>query len=370
MSGQDINEKSVKILRGKQTVNHNRDISCRTIEPGNSPGTETQKREWYGKPYYSLDAWCKNTLHRKCYKIALNAHMTCPNRDGSTGTRGCIFCSAGGSGEFAVSTAQKPVAKQLAEGEALLSRKVRLPQDTPCIIAYFQAYTNTYAPVDYLEQIFSQTLSSPRVCGISIATRPDCLPEETLALLSSLKDRFPEKFIWVELGLQTIHEDTARFIRRGYDLNCFEDAFTRLHALEIPVIVHTILGLPGESRARILETISYLDRLHPFGIKLQLLHVLRDTDLAGHYMRKEFKLPEMDEYLELAADCLERLSPDIVIHRVTGDGPKSILIAPLWSADKRAVLNGLHKKLKERGSIQGCLNYNFRSQQNFQVSDQ
>jgi len=309
---------------------------------------------WHGKPYYSLDAWCKNTLHRKCYKIALNAHMTCPNRDGSRGTRGCIFCSAGGSGEFAVSTADRSVAEQLSEGEALLSRKVSLPQDIPCIIAYFQAYTNTYAPVEYLEQIFSQTLSSPRVCGISIATRPDCLPEEVLALLSSLKDRFPEKFLWVELGLQTIHESTARFIRRGYDLNCFEHTFIRLQALEIPVIAHTILGLPGESRTQMLETISYLDHLRPFGVKLQLLHVLQGTDLADCYARKEFAVLEMDEYLELTADCLERLSPEIVIHRVTGDGPKNILIAPLWSTDKRAVLNGLHKKLKERGSIQGC----------------
>ncbi|MCM1064504.1 MAG: TIGR01212 family radical SAM protein [Eubacterium sp.] len=311
-------------------------------------------RDWHGKPYYSLDAWCKNTLHHKCYKVALNAHMTCPNRDGSKGTRGCIFCSVGGSGEFAVSTTGRSVADQLAEGEALLSQKAALPQDIPCIIAYFQAYTNTYAPVGYLEQIFSQTLSSPRVCGISIATRPDCLPEEVLALLSSLKDRFPDKFIWIELGLQTIHETTARSIRRGYDLPCFEDAFARLRKLEIPVILHTILFLPGESRAQMLETISYVDRLRPFGIKLQLLHVLKGTDLAEHYARKDFRVPEREEYLDLTADCLERLSPDIVVHRVTGDGPKNILIAPLWSADKRSVLNGLHRKLKERGSTQGC----------------
>lgn len=316
--------------------------------------SEHSALNWHGKPYYSLDAWCKNTLRRKCYKIALNAHMTCPNRDGSKGTRGCIFCSAGGSGEFAVSTADRSVAEQLFEGETLLSRKVALPQDSPCIIAYFQAYTNTYAPVSYLEQIFSQTLSSPRVCGISIATRPDCLPEETLALLSALNNRFPEKFIWIELGLQTIHESTARFIRRGYDLSCFEEAFFRLKALRIPVIIHTILGLPGETRAQTLETISYVDRLQPFGIKLQLLHVLRGTDLANHYAGNEFQVLEKEEYLELTADCLERLSPEIVVHRVTGDGPKNILIAPLWSTDKRSVLNGLHRKLNERGSIQGC----------------
>lgn len=323
-------------------------------KPRNPLSAEIREQNWHGKPYYSLDAWCKNTLQRKCYKIALNAHMTCPNRDGSRGTRGCIFCSAGGSGEFAVPTAGRSVSEQLAEGEALLSRKVKLPPDIPCVIAYFQAYTNTYAPVEHLEEIFSRTLSSPRVCGISIATRPDCLPEGVLALLSSLKARFPEKFIWVELGLQTIHETTARFIRRGYDMDCFEEAFARLRASEIPVILHIILGLPGESREQMLETISYVDRIHPFGVKLQLLHVLRGTDLADCYARGEFEVPEMEEYLDLTADCLERLSPGIVIHRVTGDGPKNILIAPLWSADKRSVLNGLHRKLRERGSIQGC----------------
>lgn len=315
---------------------------------------DTQAPDWHGRPYYSLDAWCKNTLHRKCYKIALNAHMTCPNRDGSKGTRGCIFCSAGGSGEFAVSTTGKSVPEQLAEGEALLSRKTALPRDIPCIIAYFQAYTNTYAPVEYLEQVFSRALSSPRVCGISIATRPDCLPEDVLVLLSSLKDRFPEKFLWVELGLQTIHESTARFIRRGYDLHCFEDAYGRLQALGIPVILHVILGLPGESRAQMLETMAYVDRLRPFGIKLQLLHVLQGTDLAEHYAKGEFQVLEREAYLDLVADCLERLSPEIVIHRVTGDGPRRILIAPLWSADKHSVLNGLHRRLKERGSVQGC----------------
>ena len=311
--------------------------------------------DWHGKPYYSLDAWCKNTLHKKCYKIALNAHMTCPNRDGTKGTRGCIFCSAGGSGEFAVSASGKSVEEQLLEGQTLLSRKISLPEDKPCIIAYFQAYTNPYAPVESLERIFSQALSSPRVCGISVATRPDCLPEETLALLDSLKKRFPDKFIWVELGLQTIHDATAHFIRRGYDLSCFEESYAALQSLGIPVIIHIILGLPGETRAQMLETVSYLNRLCPFGVKLQLLHVLQDTDLAQCYARKEFQVLERKEYIALAADCLERLSPRIVIHRVTGDGSRKLLIAPLWSTDKRGVLNELHRTLKERGSQQGSI---------------
>ena len=309
---------------------------------------------WHGKPYYSLDAWCKNTLHHKCYKIALNAHMTCPNRDGTKGSGGCIFCSAGGSGDFAVSTAGISLENQLSEGESLLSQKAAFPQDTPCIIAYFQAYTNTYAPVEYLEHLFSRTLSSPKVCGISIATRPDCLPKEVLTLLNSLKKRFADKFIWVELGLQTIHEDTARFIRRGYELPCFEEAFAQLQVLNIPVIVHAILGLPKESRTQMMETVSYLNRLKPFGIKLQLLHVLKNTDLEVFYRDGAFEVLEREEYLELVIDCLERLSCDIVIHRITGDGPKKLLIAPLWSGDKRGVLNELHRKMRERGSFQGC----------------
>lgn len=320
------------------------------------PGATDDKEigmDWHGKPYYSLDAWCKNTLHHKCYKIALNAHMTCPNRDGTKGTRGCIFCSAGGSGEFAVSASGKSVEEQLLEGQALLSRKVSLPEDKPCIIAYFQAYTNTYAPAESLERIFSQTLSSPRVCGISIATRPDCLPEEVLALLGSLQKCFPEKFIWVELGLQTIHEATAHFIRRGYGLNCFEESYAALQSLGIPIIIHIILGLPGETSAQMLETVSYLNRLSPFGVKLQLLHVLQGTDLAQCYARDEFRILEREEYVSLVADCLERLSPRIVIHRVTGDGSRKLLIAPLWSTDKRGILNELHRTLKERGSRQG-----------------
>lgn len=309
---------------------------------------------WHGKPYYSLDAWCKNTLQHKCYKIALNAHMTCPNRDGTKGSGGCIFCSAGGSGDFAVSTAGRSVEDQLSEGESLLMGKTTLPHEIPCIIAYFQAYTNTYAPVEYLEQIFSQTLSSPRVCGISIATRPDCLPNEVLALLAALKKRFTDKFIWIELGLQTIHENTARFIRRGYELPCFEEAFANLQALNIPVITHVILGLPGEFRTQMLETVSYLSRLKPFGIKLQLLHVLKDTCLAACYEKGDFEVLTKEEYLDMVIDCLEHLSPDIVIHRVTGDGPRRLLMAPLWSKDKRSVLNELHRKLHERGSFQGC----------------
>lgn len=335
---------------------------------------------WYGKPYYSLDAWCKNTYHHKCYKVALNAHMTCPNRDGSLGSRGCIFCSAGGSGDFAVdlpdtnNAGGNDISRQLEEGINLIAGKLggiqtvstvktayameinsAAPEISPCIIAYFQAYTNTYAPLPYLEQVFTLALESPLVCGISVATRPDCLPEEVLILLTRLKEKYPGKFIWVELGLQTIHEKTASFIRRGYALPCFEDAVYRLQRAGIPVIVHVILGLPGESEAEMLETIRYLNAVHPFGVKLQLLHVLQGTDLAAHYHNGEFDTLTKEAYLELLISCLENLSPDIVVHRVTGDGPKKILIAPEWSSNKRDVLNSLHSLMREGGSFQGRL---------------
>ena len=320
---------------------------------------------WYGKPYYSLDAYCREQFGRKCYKVALNAHMTCPNRDGTLGTRGCIFCSAGGSGEFAVEVDQEALTDldgQLQKGIQLIQRKLgrrsdadkqESQPDAPCIIAYFQAYTNTYAPASYLEQIFSQTLSHPLVCGISIATRPDCLPQEVLSLLASLKQRYPDKFIWVELGLQTIHGRTADFIRRGYDLTCFERSVGTLQALDIPVIVHVILGLPGEGQAQMLETISYLNGLGIFGVKLQLLHVLEGTDLAELYLNGGFTVLDKEEYLDILVDCLEHLSPKIVVHRVTGDGPKRILIAPTWSGNKRDVLNSLHRLMRERGARQG-----------------
>lgn len=299
------------------------------------------EKDWLGKPYYSLDAWCKNTYGYKCRKLALNAHMTCPNRDGALDTRGCIFCSAGGSGDFAVNI------EDLAESVGA--------ETTPCIIAYFQAYTNTYASPDYLERVFSLALSSPAVCGISVATRPDCLPEAVIALLVSLRQRFPGKFIWVELGLQTIHEKTASYIRRGYSLPCFEEAAFRLRQADIPTIVHIILGLPGESREQMLETVRYINSFGFFGVKLQMLHVLRETDLASDHAAGKFELLSLDAYLDILIDCLERLSPGTVIHRLTGDGPGKLLLAPDWSRNKKAVLNTLHRRMKLRNARQGRL---------------
>lgn len=306
-------------------------------------GTQTMK--WLEKPYHSLDYMLKERFGEKVYKLTLNGGMTCPNRDGTLGTRGCIFCSAGGSGDFAADAGQS-ITEQIESQKALIRSKRPVEK----FIAYFQAYTNTYAPVDYLENIFTQAISHPDVAALSIGTRPDCLGEDVLELLSGLNQKKP---VWVELGLQTIHEDTARYIRRGYPLGCFEEAVQQLNRRHLEIIVHTILGLPGESTQKVLETISYLNSQPIQGIKMQLLHVLKNTDLAEEYLAGKFQVLSQDEYLDLVIACLEHLSPDIVVHRVTGDGPKDLLIAPLWSGAKRTVLNELHHRMKERNTWQG-----------------
>ena len=304
--------------------------------------------------YYSVNDYLKEVYKEKVYKIAIDAGLTCPNRDGSLDTRGCIFCSAGGSGDFAVSRKEFPtISAQIEAGIELFSGK----KVGNYFIAYFQAYTNTYGPIEYLEKIFSEALMHPSIVGISIATRPDCLGEDVLAMLSALKERFPNKFIWIELGLQTIHEDTARYIRRGYSLQVFENALENLQTREIPVIAHVILGLPFETKKQILQTIDYLAKKQIFGIKLQLLHILKGTDLAEEYAKNLFSVYEKDEYIDLVIDCIERLPKNMVLHRVTGDGPKNLLIAPLWSGNKKDVLNALHHRLKERGAYQGRFFY-------------
>ena len=316
-------------------------------------------RKWGEKPYHSLDYMLRERFGEKVYKVTLNGGMSCPNRDGKIGTRGCIFCSAGGSGDFAADAALS-ITDQIESQISILSQKRPIHK----YIAYFQAYTNTYAPVGYLEKIFAEAISHPKVVALSIGTRPDCLSPEIVELLSKLNRVKP---VWVELGLQTIHESTAQYIRRGYRLAVFDDAVKRLRKEGIEVIVHTILGLPGESNADILETMEYLNQIDIQGIKLQLLHVLRDTDLATDYENGRFRTYERDEYLSLLIECLEHLQPDIVIHRITGDGPKDLLIAPLWASRKREVLNMLHHKMKEDQSFQGkqynqinyssCFNY-------------
>ena len=300
---------------------------------------------WGDKRYHSLDYELKQTFGEKVYRLSLNGGMTCPNRDGTLDDRGCIFCSAGGSGDFAA-------APDLSVHAQILSAKKRIQAKTGCkkFIAYFQAYTNTYAPACHLRRIFTEAISVPEVRILSIATRPDCLSPEILTLLAELNAIKP---VWVELGLQTIHERTANWMRRGYPLSVFEQAVHSLHAIGVQIITHVILFLPGESEADMLATIHYLNALPIDGIKLQLLHVLKHTDLADFYRQEPFYIPDMNSYFHLLGKCIASLRPDIVIHRLTGDGPKSLLIAPLWTGNKRLVLNQMQRYLKEQNLWQG-----------------
>ena len=302
---------------------------------------------WDGKRYNSIDYYLKKTFGEKVYRLSLHGGMTCPNRDGRLGSRGCIFCSPAGSGDFA-QNASIPIPQQLEAAKA----QIRAKRNCQKFIAYFQAFTNTYAPTAYLRRIFTEAICDSEVAVLSIATRPDCLPEDVLTLLEELNQSKP---VWVELGLQTIHPQTRRFIRSGFSLACFQDAMDRLAQRQIPVIAHVILGLPGETHQQMLETVSYVGRLKAFGIKLQLLHILSGTDLGTFYQQQPFPLFSQESYCETIADCLEILPPDITIHRLTGDGPKDLLIAPLWSRAKRNVLNQIHQTLKSRDTWQGKL---------------
>lgn len=300
---------------------------------------------WNGKPYYSLDYYLKETFGEKVYKLSLNAGMTCPNRDGTLGYKGCIFCSEGGSGDFAASRTLS-----ITEQIEAAKERIRHKHSGNQYIAYFQAYTNTYAPVSYLSRIYREAITHPEITALSIATRPDCLENDVLELLEKLNCIKP---VWIELGLQTIHPKSASFIRRGYELLCFENAVAELKKRNITVIVHTILGLPTETAADMLETISYLSAVPIDGIKLQLLHILKETDLADYFMKTNFSVFTLEEYVDLLISCIELLPPHIVIHRLTGDGPKDLLIAPMWSKNKRMVLNTIHKEFKSRNTWQG-----------------
>lgn len=282
----------------------------------------------------------------KVYRISLNGGMTCPNRDGTIGTGGCIFCSRGGSGEFAAS-ALLPVAEQLAAAKKKIAAKLPKQKESFAgYLAYFQAFTNTYAPVPYLRRIFSEALSDPETVGLSVATRPDCLPAECIALLAELNRKKP---VYVELGLQTVHEETARFLRRGYPLAVYDDAVSRLHAAGLPVITHIILGLPKETPADMVQTVRHVVNGGVHGIKLQLLHILEDTDLADYYRSapaSEFACMTLDSYTEVLCSLLPLVPEETVVYRITGDGPKKALLAPAWSADKKNVLNALHRQME------------------------
>ena len=310
------------------------------------------------KRYYSLNAYCKQTFGDKVYRLSLNAGCTCPNRDGSLGTGGCIFCSEGGSGDFAANY-DISISKQIAEA------KTRIQQKTDCdmFIAYFQAYTNTYAPLAHLRHVYTEALNAPDIIALSIGTRCDCLGTDVLNLLEELsKAEWPspsgtmQKPIWIELGLQTMHNKTHAHLNTHTTLELFDEAVTKLQARNIPVIAHVILGLPGESKEMMLETVSHIASSPVAGIKLQLLHILKGTKLASDYEASPFPLFELEEYCDFVVDCLEILPPEMVVHRITGDGPRKLLIAPLWSTDKKRVLNTIAKRMKDRYTWQGRLN--------------
>ena len=290
--------------------------------------------------YYSANDYYKELFGHKVYKISLNAGMTCPNRDGTLGTKGCIFCSEGGSGDFAASPTLS-ITEQIDEAILRVSRKFTGNQ----YIAYFQAFTNTYAPISRLRTIFTEAIMDPRICGISIATRPDCLEDDKIALIKELNDIKP---VWIELGLQTINEKSVEYIRRGYSNDIFEDTYRKLQAAGIPVIVHVIIGLPNESYEDYMKMTKYLSDIHPHGVKLQLLHILKGTDLTKDYEDGLFKEMTLEEYTKVVVDMVTQLPKDIVIYRITGDGPKKLLIAPLWSANKKNVLNTLSGEFRKR----------------------
>lgn len=289
--------------------------------------------------YLSFNKYLKEKFGQKVYKISLNAGFTCPNRDGKIDTRGCIFCSKGGSGDFAEESS-KSITEQIESGKKRVEKKIKNGK----YIAYFQAFTNTYAPIEVLREKYYEALNHPDIVALSIATRPDCLGENVIKLLDEINKIKP---VFVELGLQTINEESARYIRRGYDLSVYDEAVKKLKKIGVNIVVHIILGLPNETKEDMLKSVDYVCKSGANGIKLQLLHIIKGTDLAQDYEKGLFKTLEFDEYVKLIKECVKIIPDDIVIHRLTGDGAKKDLLAPLWSADKKRVLNAINKALND-----------------------
>lgn len=288
--------------------------------------------------YTTLNSYLKNTFGCKVYKLAIDGGFTCPNRDGTLGTRGCIFCSRGGSGEFAESK-EKSVTQQIDDGKKRVEKKIKDGK----YIAYFQAFTNTYAPLCKLRSLYTEAINHPDIVALSIGTRPDCLGNDVLELLDEMNKIKP---VFIELGLQTIHENTAQYIRRGYPLEVYDKAVDDLHKIGINVVTHLIIGLPGENEQDILQSVEYVCKKTD-GIKLQLLHILKGTDLADEYRKCKVDVLLLEEYTNIIKHCVEIIPDNVVVHRLTGDGAKKDLIAPLWSADKKHVLNTINKALSE-----------------------
>lgn len=301
--------------------------------------------EWDGKRYNSLNSYLKRKFGEKVFKISLDGGFSCPNRDGTISSRGCIFCSEKGSGDFAGNRSES-IKVQFEKVKEIMQKKWKSKK----YIAYFQAYTNTYAPLDILKNKYNEALENDGTVGLAVATRPDCIDEDVLKLLSEFNKK---TYLWVELGLQTSNDNTASIINRGYTLDVFEDCLKRLRKNNIDVVVHTIFGLPGESHEDMINTIRYLSKKDIQGIKIHLLYLLKNTPMEELYNKGDLKFLNMDEYVELVSKAISILPPSVVIHRLTGDAPRDLIIGPMWSLKKWEVLNAIDKCLQDKDIYQG-----------------
>ncbi|MCY6957997.1 TIGR01212 family radical SAM protein [Clostridium brassicae] len=303
------------------------------------------KKTWGDKRYHSLNYFLRNKFKEKVFKISLDAGFSCPNRDGTISYGGCIYCSERGSGDFA-GDRNFSISSQFEDIKLMMNKKWKNGK----YIAYFQAYTNTYDSIDRLKERYDEAVRQEGVVALAIATRPDCLSEEVIELISSYTDKV---YTWVELGLQTANEEIAKLINRGYTLDVFEDALLRLRKRNIDVVVHTILGLPEEEEEDIINTIKYLSHKDIQGIKLHLLHLLKGTPLVKLYEEGRLTFFSQEQYIDLICKIITLLPQDMVIHRLTGDAPRSLLIEPVWSLKKWEILNNIDSKLEEEDLYQG-----------------
>lgn len=300
------------------------------------------------KRYNTIDYYLKNEFGKKTVKLSLDGGFTCPNRDGKIDNRGCIFCSESGSGDFTSGNRMDDISEQIDSQIELLSDKWKGAR----YLAYFQSYTNTYATVEKLRNIYYQAIDNPNISGLCIATRPDCLDDDILELLDEINKK---TFLWVELGFQTSNEETADLIRRGYKNSVFKEACRKLNEFNIKIVAHMIINLPGEEIEDYFNTLDYIIHNKVWGIKFHMLHIMKKTDLEKYYLDNKFEFMTADEYIELLTELIARLPSDMVVHRVTGDAPKDLLIEPKWTNNKIYIIGGLEKRLKEKGYYQGIL---------------
>ena len=301
--------------------------------------------KWGDKRYNSLNYFLREKFGEKVFKISLDAGFSCPNRDGAISSGGCVFCSERGSGDFA-GNREFSIPSQFQDRVQMMNKKWKEGK----YIAYFQAYTNTYADVNILREKYEEAINQKGVVALAIATRPDCLGDDVLELLEELSKKI---YVWIELGLQTVNDKTAELINRGYKLSTFEEALYKLNSIGIDVVVHTIFGLPGESKEDMLDTVKYISKQNISGVKFHLLHLIRETPLVSLYNNGQLKFLEQEEYIELVCNAIALLPQSMVIHRLTGDAPRELLIGPMWSLKKWEVLNSIDRTLEENKIFQG-----------------